>query len=79
MGSRCSESLRAVHSILRAALEQMLLGSDVLVFKSKEHPRMSLHLRSGDFNDIEPLACLDLWLDNVMADVPEMVLAAHCS
>ena len=68
-----------MQSILRAALEQVLLGSDVLVFKSKEHPRMSLHLRSGDFNDLEPLACLDLWLDNVMADVPEMVPGAHCS
>eukprot|EP00656_Telonema_subtile_P017434 TRINITY_DN19352_c0_g1_i3.p1 TRINITY_DN19352_c0_g1~~TRINITY_DN19352_c0_g1_i3.p1 ORF type:complete len:1089 (+),score=269.28 TRINITY_DN19352_c0_g1_i3:86-3352(+) len=56
---------------------QVLLGSDVLVFKSTEHPRMSLHLKSGDFEDIEPLACLDLWLDNLMADIPEMVLCFH--
>ena len=38
---------------------------------------MSLHLRSGDFEGLDSLTCLDLWLDNVIADVPEMVLCFH--
>uniref|UniRef100_A0A7S4NLS9 Erythroid differentiation-related factor 1 n=1 Tax=Guillardia theta TaxID=55529 RepID=A0A7S4NLS9_GUITH len=60
---------------LRFGGMQMLLGSDVMVFGSSGHPCVSLYVRDPEVMSLH--SYLDLWLDNVIASVPEVMICWH--
>lgn len=50
-----------------------LVQSDMKIFGDSKHPAVSLHLReSGE--PINVLTGMDYWLDNLMCNVPEVVM-----
>ena len=54
----------------------MLIGSNMPIFGDSEHPCVSLRLR--DMNKpINILTGMDYWLDNLMCQVPEVVMCYH--
>ncbi|XP_066141863.1 erythroid differentiation-related factor 1 [Euwallacea fornicatus] len=55
---------------------EMLLGTDMPIFGGGTHPCISLRLR--DMNKpISVLTGIDYWLDNLMSNVPEVVMCYH--
>jgi len=58
---------------------QMLLGTDMAIFGGKTHPCISLRLCDNNNNNkpINVLTGLDYWLDNLMCNVPEVVMCYH--
>ena len=55
---------------------RMLIGSNMPIFGDSEHPCVSLRLR--DMNKpINILTGMDYWLDNLMCQVPEVVMCSH--
>uniref|UniRef100_A0A1B6CP20 Erythroid differentiation-related factor 1 n=1 Tax=Clastoptera arizonana TaxID=38151 RepID=A0A1B6CP20_9HEMI len=55
---------------------QMLLGTDLPIFGGVTHPCISLRLK--DMNKpISVLTGIDYWLDNLMCNVPEVVMCYH--
>eukprot|EP00850_Spirogloea_muscicola_P006087 SM000028S10181 [mRNA] locus=s28:784272:790324:+ [translate_table: standard] len=55
---------------------RMLVGSDVLLFSSRDHSAISLHLMEIGAK-VTPLMWLDAWLDNIMACVSELAICYH--
>lgn len=55
---------------------RMLIGSDLPIFGGGTHPVVSLRLRDMK-NPINVLTGLDYWLDNLMCNVPEVVMCYH--
>ena len=60
----------------RFADMDMLLGSDVLVFSDEDHPSFTVHLQDAK-KRFTSIACLDFWLENVLANVPETAICYH--
>lgn len=55
---------------------EMLIGTDLPIFGGGTHPCISLRLR--DMNKpINVLTGIDYWLDNLMSNVPEVVMCYH--
>lgn len=54
----------------------MLIGSDMPIFGGGTHPAVSLKLRDMK-KPINVLTGLDYWLDNLMCNVPEVVMCYH--
>lgn len=55
---------------------QMLIGTNMPIFGGQTHPCISLRLR--DMNKpINVLTGIDYWLDNLMCNVPEVVMCYH--
>lgn len=55
---------------------EMLLGTDMPIFGGGTHPCISLRL--NDMNKpISVLTGIDYWLDNLMSNVPEVVMCYH--
>ncbi|XP_075222237.1 erythroid differentiation-related factor 1-like isoform X2 [Lycorma delicatula] len=55
---------------------QMLLGTDMPIFGGSTHPCISLRLRDMA-KPISVLTGIDYWLDNLMCNVPEVVMCYH--
>nr|XP_018900109.1 PREDICTED: erythroid differentiation-related factor 1 [Bemisia tabaci]XP_018900110.1 PREDICTED: erythroid differentiation-related factor 1 [Bemisia tabaci]XP_018900111.1 PREDICTED: erythroid differentiation-related factor 1 [Bemisia tabaci] len=55
---------------------QMLLGTDMPIFGGGTHPCISLRLRDSA-KPISVLTGIDYWLDNLMCNVPEVVMCYH--
>ncbi len=55
---------------------RMLIGSDMPIFGDSEHPSVSLRLHNAD-KPINVLTGLDYWLDNLMCQVPEVLMCYH--
>lgn len=55
---------------------QMLLGTDMPIFGGGTHPCISLRLRDMS-KPINVLTGMDYWLDNLMCNVPEVVMCYH--
>lgn len=55
---------------------QMLIGTDMPIFGGKTHPCISLRLRDVN-KPINVLTGIDYWLDNLMCNVPEVVMCYH--
>jgi len=55
---------------------RMLIGSDMPIFGDKEHPSVSLRLHNAK-KPIHILTGLDYWLDNLMCQVPEVLMCFH--
>ena len=54
----------------------MLLGTDLPIFSSADHPAMALQLVDLS-RPIRPLSILDFWLDNVMNAIPALAVCGH--
>jgi hypothetical protein len=54
----------------------MLLGTNQIVFSSADHPAMSVRLCDME-RPIPPLAILDFWLDNLLANIPAVAVCGH--
>ncbi|KAM3959812.1 LOW QUALITY PROTEIN: erythroid differentiation-related factor 1 [Aphomia sociella] len=54
----------------------MLIGSDLPIFGDKDRPCVSLRLRDAR-EPINVLTGLDYWLDNLMCNVPEVLMCYH--
>ncbi len=54
----------------------MLIGTDMPIFGGGTHPCLSLRLRDMS-KPINVLTGLDYWLDNLMCNVPEVVMCYH--
>ncbi|XP_053594409.1 erythroid differentiation-related factor 1 [Microplitis demolitor] len=55
---------------------QMLIGTNMPIFGGQTHPCISLRLR--DMNKpINVLTGIDYWLDNLMCNVPEVIMCYH--
>ncbi|KAG1680078.1 Erythroid differentiation-related factor 1 [Nymphon striatum] len=54
----------------------MLIGSDMPIFGCGTHPAVSLRLRETT-EPITVLTGIDYWLDNLMSNVPELVMCCH--
>ncbi|XP_050421584.1 erythroid differentiation-related factor 1 [Adelges cooleyi] len=55
---------------------QMLLGTDMPIFGGGTYPCLSLRLRDMS-KPISVLTGIDYWLDNLMCNVPEVVMCYH--
>ncbi|KOX80301.1 Erythroid differentiation-related factor 1 [Melipona quadrifasciata] len=55
---------------------QMLIGTDMPIFGGQTHPCISLRLRDMT-KPINVLTGIDYWLDNLMCNVPEVVMCYH--
>ncbi|XP_018323253.1 erythroid differentiation-related factor 1 isoform X2 [Agrilus planipennis] len=55
---------------------QMLIGTDMPIFGGGTHPCVSLRLREMS-KPINVLTGIDYWLDNLMSNVPEVVMCYH--
>ncbi|XP_026322896.1 erythroid differentiation-related factor 1 isoform X2 [Hyposmocoma kahamanoa] len=55
---------------------QMLIGSDLPIFGDKDRPCVSLRLRDAR-EPINVLTGIDYWLDNLMCNVPEVLMCYH--
>uniref|UniRef100_T1H9J3 EDRF1 N-terminal domain-containing protein n=1 Tax=Rhodnius prolixus TaxID=13249 RepID=T1H9J3_RHOPR len=55
---------------------QMLLGTDMPIFGGPTRPCISLRLRDAK-KPISVLTGIDYWLDNLMSNVPEVVMCYH--
>jgi hypothetical protein len=55
---------------------RMLIGSNMPIFGDEEHPCVSLRLRDMK-KPINILTGMDYWLDNLMCQVPEVVMCYH--
>ena len=55
---------------------RMLIGSDMPIFGDKDHPSVSLRLHNLK-KPINILTGLDYWLDNLMCQVPEVLMCFH--
>lgn len=55
---------------------QMLLGTDIPIFGGGTHPCISLKLRDMT-KPINVLTGMDYWLDNLMCNVPEVIMCYH--
>lgn len=55
---------------------QMLIGTDMPIFGGTTHPCISLRLRDMG-SPINVLTGIDYWLDNLMSNVPEVVMCYH--
>ena len=55
---------------------RMLIGSDMPIFGDKDHPCVSLRLHNVE-KPIHILTGLDYWLDNLMCQVPEVLMCFH--
>ncbi|KDR07710.1 Erythroid differentiation-related factor 1 [Zootermopsis nevadensis] len=55
---------------------QMLIGTDMPIFWDTTHPCISLRLRDMS-KPINVLTGIDYWLDNLMCNVPELVMCYH--
>ncbi|GAB1869397.1 Erythroid differentiation-related factor 1 [Camponotus japonicus] len=55
---------------------QMLIGTDMPIFGGQTHPCISLRLRDMS-KPINVLTGIDYWLDNLMCNVPEVVMCYH--
>lgn len=55
---------------------QMLLGTDMPIFGSAERPYISLRLHDAT-KPIKVLTGIDYWLDNLMSNVPEVLMCYH--
>lgn len=55
---------------------QMLIGTDMPIFGGQTHPCISLKLRDVS-KPINVLTGIDYWLDNLMCNVPEVVMCYH--
>lgn len=55
---------------------QMLVGTDMPIFGGQTHPCISLRLRDMT-KPINVLTGIDYWLDNLMCNVPEVVMCYH--
>ena len=55
---------------------RMLIGTDMPIFGGGTHPCLSLRLRDMS-KPINVLTGLDYWLDNLMCNVPEVVMCYH--
>ncbi|XP_053619855.1 erythroid differentiation-related factor 1 [Plodia interpunctella] len=54
----------------------MLIGSDLPIFGDKDRPCVSLRLRDAK-DPINVLTGIDYWLDNLMCNVPEVLMCYH--
>ncbi|XP_068625723.1 erythroid differentiation-related factor 1 [Battus philenor] len=54
----------------------MLVGSDLPIFGDKDRPCVSLRLRDAR-EPINVLTGIDYWLDNLMCNVPEVLMCYH--
>ncbi|KAF5299483.1 hypothetical protein FQR65_LT01064 [Abscondita terminalis] len=55
---------------------RMLIGTDMPIFGQGTHPCISLRLRDMS-KPISVLTGIDYWLDNLMSNVPEVVMCYH--
>ncbi|XP_012287568.1 erythroid differentiation-related factor 1 [Orussus abietinus] len=55
---------------------QMLIGTNMPIFGGQTHPCISLRLRDMT-KPINVLTGIDYWLDNLMCNVPEVVMCYH--
>ncbi|RZB41599.1 erythroid differentiation-related factor 1 [Asbolus verrucosus] len=55
---------------------EMLIGTDLPIFGGGTHPCISLRLRDVS-KPINVLTGIDYWLDNLMSNVPEVVMCYH--
>eukprot|EP00051_Salpingoeca_urceolata_P013251 m.165807 g.165807 ORF g.165807 m.165807 type:complete len:1289 (+) comp17743_c1_seq4:199-4065(+) len=55
---------------------RMLVSSNMAIFGDKNHPAVSLRLRDAE-KPIHLLTGLDMWLDNLMCEVPEVLMCFH--
>ena len=55
---------------------RLALSSDLTIYRTDQHPAFTV--KSLDTTkEFELSTCLDFYLDNVMANVPEFALALH--
>ena len=66
--------MQVVHWQLREM--GMLLGTNQMVFSTDDHPTISLRL-CDMARPIRPLAILDFWLDNMLANIPALAVCGH--
>uniref|UniRef100_A0ABD2XJ45 Erythroid differentiation-related factor 1 n=1 Tax=Trichogramma kaykai TaxID=54128 RepID=A0ABD2XJ45_9HYME len=55
---------------------QMLIGTNMPIFGGQTHPCISLKLRDAS-KPINVLTGIDYWLDNLMCNVPEVIMCCH--
>lgn len=55
---------------------QLLVGSDLAIFGTTNHPCISLRLQDSS-QPINVLTGIDLWLDNMLNEVAEVAMCYH--